>query len=68
MSRKKEIQQAEAYALEQMRVLILDALEADVEGAFEHEDGSNEFLIEHDAPNVCYILIRVRLEVAHGDE
>ena len=63
MSRKSEIKEAETYALSQLRALICDALECDVEGSFEYEDGSNEFLVEHDAPNVCYIPIRIRLEV-----
>lgn len=43
MNRKKEIKEAETYALSQLRALIGNALECDVEGSFEHEDGSNEW-------------------------
>jgi hypothetical protein len=63
VSRKREVEQAEAYALRQMRALILNALDADVEGSFEHEDGTDEFLIDHDAPNVRHVQLRVRVEV-----
>lgn len=57
------VKQTEKYALDNLRALILRALETDVEGSFEHEDGSNEFLVEHDAPDVCYIPVKIRLEV-----